>query len=235
MERFVFLKIMNNQTQRFPSLVVAAAILCVAFAAAPAYGQTQTPSGPDHVSVNLSDPARPALVKASLVNGGITVKGYDGKEVVVEARARNRESARSNSNMKRIIVSSTGLSVEEENNQVRINTDSYMRPIDLTISVPVHSSLKLSAVNDGNIVVTGVDGELEVNDVNGAVTLTNVSGSAVAHALNGRLLATFTRVNQQPMAFSSLNGEIDVTFPADLKANLSLKSDRGEIFSDFDV
>src|SRR5437762_11908492 len=86
MERFVFLKIMNNQTQRFPSLVVAAAILCVAFAAAPAYGQTQTPSGPEHVSVNLSDPGRPALVKASLVNGGITVKGYDGKEVVVEAR-----------------------------------------------------------------------------------------------------------------------------------------------------
>jgi len=72
--------------------------------------------------------------------------------------------------------------------------------------------------------------------VNGSVTLNNVSGSAVAHALNGRLSATFTRVNpQKPMAFSSLNGDIDVTFPADLKANLSLKSERGEIFTDFDV
>src|SRR6267378_3162309 len=207
MERFVFLKIMNNQTQRFPSLVVAAAILCVAFAAAPAYGQTQTPSGADHVSVNLSDPARPAFVKASLVNGGITVKGYDGKEVVVEARARNRESARSDSTMKRIPVSGTGLSVEEENNEVRISTDSFRRAVDLSISVPIHTSLRLSAVNAGDIVVTGVDGELDINDVNG----------------------------QKPMAFSSLNGDIDVTFPADLKANLSLKSDRGEIFSDFDV
>src|SRR6266705_5253965 len=236
METSVCSKTMNNQTQRFTSHALAVLMLGAALLAVPAHGQTQTPSGPEHVSVNLSDPGRPALVEASLVNGGITVKGYDGKEVVVEARARNRESARSNSNMKRIIVSSTGLSVEEENNQVRINTDSYMRPIDLTISVPVHSSLKLSAVNDGNIVVTGVDGELEVNDVNGAVTLTNVSGNAVAHALNGRLLATFSRVNpQKPMAFSSLNGDIDVTFPADLKANLSLKSDRGEIFSDFDV
>ena len=234
MERFVFLKIMNKQTQRFPSLVVAAAILCVAFATAPAHGQTQTPSGADHVSVNLSDPARPALVKASLVNGGITVTGYDGKEVVVEAR--NRESPRSDSTMKRIPVSGTGLSVEEENNEVRISTDSFMRVVDLSISVPIHTSLKLSAVNAGDIVVTGVDGELDVNDVNGSVTLNNVSGSAVAHALNGRLLATFSRVNhQKPMAFSSLNGDIDVTFPADLKANLSLKSDRGEIFSDFDV
>src|SRR6059036_100502 len=235
METFVFLKIMNNQTQRFPSLVVSAAILCVAFAAAPAPGQTQTPSGADRVSVNLSDPARPALVKVSLVNGGITVKGYDGKEVVVEARARNRESARSDSTMKRIPVSGTGLSVEEENNEVRISSDSFMRAVDLSISVPIHTSLKLSAVNSGDIVVTGVDGELDVNDVNGSVTLNNVSGSAVAHALNGRVLVTFTRVNQKPMAFSSLNGDIDVTFPADLKANLSLKSDRGEIFSDFDV
>jgi DUF4097 and DUF4098 domain-containing protein YvlB len=188
--------------------------------------------------VNLSDPARPALVKASLVNGGITVKAYDGKEVVVEARPRSRdrdsESERSG-NMKRIVVSSTGLSVEEENNEVRINTDSYMRAVDLTISVPIHTSLKLSAVNSGDIVVTGVDGELDVNDVNGSVTLNNVSGSVVAHALNGRVLVSFTRINQKPMAFSSLNGDIDVTFPADLKANLSLKSDRGEIFSDFDV
>jgi hypothetical protein len=236
METFVFLKIMNNQTQRFPFLVVAAAILCVSLAAAPAFGQTQTPSGAARVSVNLSDPGRPALVKASLVNGGITVKGYEGKEVVVEARARNRESARPDSAMKRIVVSGTGLSVEEENNEVRISTDSFMRAVDLSISVPIHTSLKLSAVNAGDIVVTGVDGELDVNGVNGSVTLNNVSGSAVAHSLNGRLLATFSRVNsQKAMAFSSLNGDIDVTFPADLKANLSLKSDRGEIFSDFDV
>src|SRR6266700_3470987 len=233
METFAFLNTMNNQAQRFPSLVVTVLILCFTVAAAPARGQGQT--GADHVSVNLIDPSRPALVKAGLVSGGITVKAYDGKEVVVDARARNRESSRSDSNMKRIVVSSTGLSVEEENNELRISTDSYMRAVDLTILVPVHTSLKLSAVNSGDIVVTGVDGELDVNDVNGSVTLNNVSGSAIAHALNGRVLVTFNRINQKPMAFSSLNGDIDVTFPADLKANLSLKSDRGEIFSDFDV
>ncbi|HKW36070.1 MAG TPA: DUF4097 family beta strand repeat-containing protein [Candidatus Acidoferrum sp.] len=228
---------MNKQTQRF-SLLIVGLISCAAIAAAPSRTQAQEPSGPDRVAVTLTDPSRPALVKASLVNGGITVKAYEGKEVVVEARARtrDRESSRSESNnMKRIVVSSTGLSVEAENNEVHISTDSFARPVDLTISVPVHTSLKLSAVNDGNIVVTGVDGELDVNDVNGSVTLNDVAGSAVAHALNGRLLATFTRVNQKPMAFSSLNGNIDVTFPADLKANLTLKSDRGEIFSDFDV
>src|SRR5713226_903105 len=236
METFAFSKTMNNHTWRFPIIVAAAAALALALTASRAHSQGSTSSAGDHVSINLSDPARPALVKASLVNGSITVKGYDGKEVVVEARARNRETSRSESNPKRIAISSTGLSVEEENNDVRIGTDSYMRAVDLTISVPVHTSLKLRAVNDGDITVTGVEGELDVDDINGSVTLNNVSGSAVAHALNGRLLATFTRVNpQKPMAFSSLNGDIDVTFPADLKANVSIRSDRGDVFSDFDV
>ena len=232
---------MNKPTRHFPSILAAALIAGFALAApqtqarAEEQAQPQTQSGSDKVSVTLSDPTRPALVKASLISGGITVKAYDGKEVVVEARVRNRESARSDSGPKRLTISTTGLTVEEESNQVNINTESYARAIDLFISVPVHTSLHLRAVNDGDIVVTGVDGELDVDNVNGSVTLNNIAGSAVAHALNGRLLATFTRINQKPMAFSSLNGDVDVTFPGDLKANVSLRSDMGDVFSDFDV
>jgi len=188
------------------------------------------------VSVNLSDPSRPAFIKASAVNGSITVKAYEGKEVIVEARERNEESEKPSGGPKRLRISTTGLTVEEENNEVRISTESYARTIDLTISVPVHTSVKLRAVNDGDITVTGIEGEIDVDDVNGAVTLNNISGSAVAHALNEHVHVTFTKVNpQKPMAFSSLNGDIDVTFPADLKANVSIRSDRGDVFSDFDV
>jgi hypothetical protein len=224
METFVFLKIMNNQTYSFRSLVAGAALAGVVLLAPGAGAQ----SGPDRVSVNLSDPGRPAFIKAS--------KAYDGKEVIVEARTRNEEREKPSGGPKRINVSTTGLSIEEENNEVRINTESYARTIDLTISVPVHTSVKLRAVNDGDITVTGVEGEIDVDDVNGAVTLNNISGSAVAHALNEHVHATFLKVNpQKPMAFSSLNGDIDVTFPADVKANVSIRSDRGDVFSDFDV
>lgn len=242
MEIFEFWKTMNKQTRRFSSILWAgltlAAIAAVALGpgAERTLAQGQTQAGGDRIPVTLSDPSRPARVKVSLVNGGITVKAYEGKEVVVEARARNRENSRNEGGPKRLTISSTGLSVEEENNDVNINTDSYMRPIDVTVSVPVHTSLKLRAVNDGDIVVTGVDGELDVDDVNGSVTLNNIAGSAVAHALNGHLYATFVKVDpQKAMAFSSLNGDIDVTFPADLKANVSIRSDQGDVFSDFDV
>jgi DUF4097 and DUF4098 domain-containing protein YvlB len=68
------------------------------------------------------------------------------------------------------------------------------------------------------------------------VTLTNVSGSVVAHALNGNVVVSLTKVDPaKSMSFSSLNGNIDVTFPADAKANVAMKSDQGEIYSDFDI
>ena len=38
--------------------------------------------------------------------------------------------------MKRIPMTSTGLNIEAENNNVRVSTDSYQRTIDLTITVP---------------------------------------------------------------------------------------------------
>jgi DUF4097 and DUF4098 domain-containing protein YvlB len=257
METFAFWKTMSNPTQlgsilqaALSASLLAATIATTAVAQARLSGpqtflpphsgafaeaEAQSQSGGDRLAVSLSDPSRPGLVKASLVNGGITVKAYDGKEIVVEARVRNREREREEGGPHRLAISSTGLSVEEENNEVRINTESYARTIDLTISVPVHTSLKLNAVNSGNIAVTGVDGEIDVDDINGSVDLNDVSGSTVAHALNGHVHANFARVNQKPMAFSSLNGTIDVTFPPDLKANVSIRSGQGDVFSDFDV
>ncbi len=223
---------MNNQIQKSMRLFlnVAFALAIIAQITPIAFAQG------DRIAVNLSDAARPATLKASLLNGAITVKGTDGKEVVVIARVRGQESTRTEGGMRRVPMTATGLSVEEENNQVRVGVDALQRTVDLEISVPRRTSLNLRSVNDGNIHVSDVEGEFDVNCVNGEVTLANVAGSAVAHALNGRVLVTFTRIDaQKPMSFSSLNGNIDVTFPADLKANVSFRTDNGEVLSDFDV
>jgi len=190
----------------------------------------------DRVTIPLSDPSQPVSLKASVLNGGITVKGSSGKEVVVEARVRDHDSGGGAGGPRRIPINTTGLTAEEENNEVEIGADSIGRTIDLDITVPYRTSVILRSVNNGDIKVTGVNGEVDVNNVNGDVTLSDISGNAVAHALNGKVLVTFRAVNTgKPMAFSSLNGDIDVTFPADLKAKVSITSDRGEVYSDFDL
>lgn len=234
METFVFSNAMNKPMKQSKSRCRLMQVLLVFFIWSSSWVFAQ--AGGDHVTVPLSDPSRPALVKVHLLNGGITVKGHEGKDVLVEAHVRERSEPKAEGSAKHIPMTSTGLAVDEENNEVKISSHALQQVVDVTISVPHHTSLVLRTVNHGDIVVTGVEGELDVNDINGAVTLNNVSGNVVAHALNGRVLATMDRVDpQKPMAFSSLNGDIDVTFPVGLKANLNIRSNRGEVHSDFEM
>ena len=202
---------------------------------------------PDRINVPLSDPSRAGVLKVGLLSGSITVKGSASKEVVVEARIRKTDedeeegepkSRKSRAGLKLIQNTSTGLSVEEEDNVVSVSTGMRggSRTVDLTIQVPTNCSMKLSTVNDGNIVVDDVSGDFEISNTNGDVDLNKISGSAVAHALNGHVKVIFSKVNpEKSMSFSSLNGEIDVTFPQDIKATMNLKSEQGEIYTDFDI
>ena len=196
----------------------------------------------DRVSVPLRDSSRPALVKANLMTGGITVKGYDGKEVVVEARLRKHGSDdeekpdKKTEGLKRIDILTTGLTVEEEDNVVSVSTGPTHRAVDIVIQVPFKTSLKLGCMNDGDVIVEKVEGEIEASNLNGGVTLTNVSGVVVAHSLNGEVLTQMEKVTpDKPMSFSTLNGDIDVTLPSDLKAKVKLETQNGEIYSDFEI
>jgi DUF4097 and DUF4098 domain-containing protein YvlB len=197
----------------------------------------------DRVVVPFSDPSRPKTLKAGLINGGITVKGYDGKDAIIESRGRSgRESRRrapeGSSGMHRLDVSGSGLQVEESDNTITVSVGwrGMNNDTDIVIQVPYNTSVKLSTTNGGDLIVDHVTGDVELNNTNGNATATHISGSAIVHALNGKVLASLDRVTpDKPMSFSSLNGDIDVTLPADVKARVKLKSDNGEIYSDFEV
>jgi hypothetical protein len=203
--------------------------------------------GNEKATVPLKDPSRPARIEARLMSGGITVRGADVKEVFVEAHSRgergDRERGRHadrpdrSDGMKRLdLPGNAGLDVTEEDNVVTIKTSSMNRPADLVITVPRRSSLRLKCMNDGDIHVEQVDGEIDADNLNGRIMLKNVSGSVVAHSLNGAVSATMDRIDSgKPMSFSTLNGDIDVTLPDTLKANVRMKTDNGEIYSDFEV
>src|SRR5579862_2200748 len=192
----------------------------------------------DHVNVPLSDPSRPAVVHASLMNGGITVTGYNGKDVVVEARPRGAGSRhesrpdRKAEGMRRLDARGTGLSVEEQDNEVHVGVSAMNRTVDLNIQVPFNTSLKLKCLNDGDIRVEHVSGEVDADDLNGGVKLLNISGAVVAHSLNEDVVVTLDQVTPgKSMSFSTMNGDVDVTLPADVKARVKMKSDNGEIYS----
>jgi len=194
----------------------------------------------DRVTVELTNPSEPVFLSVGLINGGITVTGYDGKDVIVEAKTGLRKLEDSgkgtgkSAGMTRIPVSSSSLTVEEYKNKIEIGTDSWANLVDLVIKVPETTSLELSCVNSGDIHVENVTGDIEASNTNGSVSLLKVAGSAVASAHNGDVTVTFTRIDpDKDMAFSSFNGDVDVAFPASIKAKVKLKTVRGEIYSDF--
>ena len=192
---------------------------------------------PDRLTVPFSDAARPRMVRINVLHGSIQVKGYDGKDVIVEGSPGTSVNSRPTPpGMRRIPTRSTGLEAEEENNVVRISAGPPSHYVDLTVQVPRGTSLQLKSVNSKQMTVDNVDGDIEANCTNGRVVLTNVSGSVVAHSLNGGITATLNQVRgDKPMSFSTLNGNIDVTLPADIKARLKFKADNGDVFTDFDV
>ena len=225
-------------------LVVAGAVVALGLAGRTTLLGQQTPQ---QITVALSDPGRPAKIELNLVNGGAAIKGVNRKDVLISAlpreaganRGRGRggrsDNSASTTGLRRL-TQTPGFDVEEARNEVKIDAGAPGNPIDFEIEVPLKSNLHLSLVNNANLTVSDIEGELELENVNGPITLTNIAGSVVAHTVNGKVTATMTRLApDKPMAFTSLNGNIDVTLPASIKATFKLRSDQGDVFTDFDM
>lgn len=189
-------------------------------------------------SVPLSNPGSAGKLIVEQISGSVVVTSYNGNEVVVKASFGDEENkkVKERVGLKKISNSSMNISAEEKNNVVQIINEQFNRETNFEIKVPANFSLKLSTVNNGDINVEGITGEMDITNVNGSIMLQNISGSASADTTNGDINVTFNSVTKGAnMAFSSFNGEVDVTFPKSLKANIKAKSDMGEIFTDFDM
>ena len=211
-------------------------LIVAASAVAPVHAQDTG----DRVTVNFSDPSRPGLLKVNFISGAITVKTHSGKDVIIEGKSegnRGRRPSTTPDGLRRIDTNTTGLTIEEENNVMSISSrGGFNTGGNLEIQVPAKTNLNLRTVNGGAIVVEGVEGEMEINNTNGAVMLNNVAGSVVAHATNGRMVASLRELTpNKPMSFTTLNANVDVTLPANAKANLKMRTDNGEAYSDFDI
>jgi len=213
----------------------------------------------ERIVVPFSNPAKAGRLEVENVQGGIKVIGTEGKEVIIEAKARDKavgaedeveiEEAEDDQDsraakaraqakaagMKSIPLEKIGLTAEEEDNVVSLEVESWKRPMDLVIRVPFNTSLSLETMG-GEITVENISGEIEVENVRGSVVLSAVSGSVSASTNNGDVKVVLNKVApNKPMAFSTLNGDLDVTFPADIKANIKIDTERGEVYSDFDI
>lgn len=133
------------------------------------------------------------------------------------------------------IDSNPGFVVEELNNIVTFDSEHYRRAFHASIKVPENTSLRLDNVNGGPLTVSGVNGTHELSNVNGPIYAMGISGSVVAETTNGTIEITMLKVTKDtPMAFSTTNGSIDVTFPTSYSADAIIDPGRGSTYTDFE-
>jgi DUF4097 and DUF4098 domain-containing protein YvlB len=85
------------------------------------------------------------------------------------------------------------------------------------------------------VVVDGTHGDFDVTNVNGRVVLRAMRGSGRASTVNGSVEATFDAAPRSESLFKTVNGDVSVTLPRTLAADLRLKSMRGAMYTDFDT
>lgn len=187
------------------------------------------------LTVPITDPSRPISVHVALFTGGLVLEAHDGNQVEIEVSSAGEPEQQERSDGMRVIPNrSLGLTVEELDNTVSIKSDFSSKLDRLVVKMPRHASVSASTVQGGDIVAHGIEGELEFSAVSGSITATDVGGSVVAHSTSGDIKVSFTTVQAgKSMSFVTFDGDVDVTFPGDFKADVRLSTGKGKVYTDF--
>jgi DUF4097 and DUF4098 domain-containing protein YvlB len=186
------------------------------------------------------------------VHGSITVQGYAGNKVVVEAtktiRADNDKTLEVGKSEAKLDFVQRGDTVlvymaapyDSRPRRNYRNNDccnqkeiDYRYQFDFVVKVPYQLNLHLSTVNKGSVLVENVTGPLQVYNVNGCITLNNVKGTTKARTVNGNVDATYAANPPGASTYNTINGQIRVKYPSSLGADMHFKSMNGGFFTDF--
>ena len=109
----------------------------------------------------------------------------------------------------------------------------YKVKLEFVVKVPFNVDLTASTVNQGDVYVKNVYGTLRINNVNGAIEIVNAKGTTTAHTINGGVTANYLAIPPDASSYYSINGELKVTYPGSLAADISFKSMNGQFYTDF--
>ena len=191
-------------------------------------------------------------------NGSDVVIEIDTEKEIVPNPPENEKTK----GLKRISGSSVNIAPIKDENAIEI-TRSMKHKADLFIKVPFNTSFKIgtNANNEsfsvgniqnlvmnsvlsgvgggmliGDIEIRNISGDIEVSTMDGDITLTDISGTVVANVMSGNIVVTFRDYKKdKPMSFSTIKGDVDITLPSAIKADIKVKNLDGDVFTDFDI
>lgn len=166
-------------------------------------------------------------------NGGATVKGWLGGDVLVRARV---DASGENEGAAAILASR--VMIDSSGGQVRAtgpdNGDNSGWSVSYEIFVPQSTDVTLKTRN-GGLSISDVRGVIHFEALNGGVNLKRVGGEVSGSTVNGGINVELAGsvADWRQMELSTTNGGVNVAMPALYSAHVQAETGMGRIQSDF--
>lgn len=218
-------------------------LLAVAALAAPAAAQDSSDDWAERCRRNNHDndrqvhcevresriPARGSLQVNASPNGGVTVRAWDGRDVLVRARVQTHARTQAEADqMARGIRVSTDGAIRATGPEVSGRNRGWA--VGYEILVPARTNLNVETEN-GPISVERLTGDIVLRAENGPITLRELSGDVRARTTNGPVTVTLAgrRWSGDGLDVETVNGPVTLRMPEGYAAHLESGTVNGPI------
>lgn len=176
-------------------------------------------------------------------SSNLTIEGIAGTEVIVESDKQEKEFPDEAQGLKIVspggATDNTGIgaNVQVEGNTLKIRLPKSKYYGNFVVKVPkdLSVSIKENGNSYGKWLITGMKGEVEAETSYSTLNIKNVSGPIVARGGYGKIYVEYDQLSQSRPNSISASGAVDITLPADTKANLKVQATYADFFTDFDI
>jgi hypothetical protein len=167
------------------------------------------------------------------INGRVEIEtaDTDHAEVLVVRSARKRDD-----------LQFRKVSIEHDPIELRIRVEEDRRSLfsafgsipegrqRVMLKLPRKVAVEANGVN-GNVTVGEIEGGVEMRGVNGQVNIAQATG-ANFRGVNGKIDATFTKLSDNGIDLSGVNGNTTLRFVGEVNANVQARGHNGKVESD---
>jgi ribosome-associated translation inhibitor RaiA len=217
-------------------------LVCIGFWGQGLVAQNISKSNSGEYKAKFGGSAKERRLEINLDKSDLTIEGYNGDELIITTDENDSPPERAKG-LKSLYANGTdntglGLEVITEGSTIKV-TKVNKRDGDYKIKVPKNISLTITEMSwhgGDDFKISDIEGDIEVEAKTSNVVIRNLNGSVVAHNTSGDIDVIFSKVNaDKPTSITNISGEVDITLPADTKANVKTKSISGDVYTDFDI
>jgi len=196
----------------------------------------------------LSGDASRQVLALYNIFGSVTVQGYSGSKVLLEAtKTVSADAAATLEAGKKgvqlgflqrndslvVYLSGPHDSRPRRNHSWSSDEVDYKYEVDFVLKVPYAINLHAATINGGEVNIQDVAGALSAHNVNGAIRIKNAKAGTKAHTVNGNVDVSYAASPAGSSSYKTINGEINVTYPKDMGGDVHFKSMHGELYTNF--